>query len=94
MLELVHVFVRCLQGTVDGVIGNEQEEWFVGMSVNEVYGLAGDGIGKVLFFLNGLASPHDRIVGIIVGFVAQVSRVDHLSEPPYAFSSARQDFSS
>ena len=23
MLELVHVFVRCLQGTVDGIIGNE-----------------------------------------------------------------------
>ena len=87
-------FFDDIRRLVNRIVGNEQEEWFVGMPVNEVYGFAGDGIGEVLFFLNGLAPSHDRIIGIVVGLVAQVSRVDHLAEPPYAFSSARQDFPS
>ena len=53
------------------------------MPVYEIDGLAGYGISEVFLFLNGLAAPHDRVVGIVVGLVAQVSRVDHLAESPY-----------
>ena len=64
------------------IVGNKQKERLVGMTVNEIAGFAGNGIGKVLFFLDGLTAPHNWIVGIVIRFVAQVSRVDHLSEPP------------
>ena len=74
------------------IVGNKQKERLVGMTANEIDGLTRNGIGKVFFFLNRLASSHDRIVGIVIRFVAQVGRVDHFSEPSYAFSSARKDF--
>ena len=94
MFKLFHVLVRSLQGAVNRIVGNKQKERLIGMPVYEIDGLTRNGIGKVFFFLDRLASPNDRVIGVVIRFVAQVSRVDYLSESSYAFSSARQDFSS
>lgn len=92
MLEFFHIFVGRLKGAMHCVVRDVQEKGFVSMSVNEVNGLAGDGIGEVFLFLNGLATSDDRIVGIVVGFIAShMSRVDHFAESLPAFSSARKD---
>ena len=42
------------------------------MPVNEIDGFSSNGISEVFLFLNGLTSAYDRVVGIVVGLVAQV----------------------
>jgi hypothetical protein len=61
------------------------------MPVDEIDGFTGDGIGEVLLFMDWLAASDDRVVGIVVGLVAQVGRIDHLAEGSPAFSSTRQN---
>ena len=72
ILEFFHVLIRGLKGAVHRIVGNEQKEGFVRVSLNEIDGFAGDGIGEIFLFPNGLASPDDGVVGIVVRFVAQV----------------------
>ena len=64
------------------------------MPVNEVNGFAGNGIREVFLLQYRLTSPYDRIVGIVIRFVAQVSRVDHLAESSDSLSTSWEDFPS
>ena len=78
--EPIHVLVRSLQRTVNGVVGQIQKEGPSGIAINKVDGFARERIGQVCRFLHRLAASINRIIGVVGRFVvAHVSRVDQLA---------------
>ena len=63
--ELLHVRVRSLQRTVDGVVGEVKEKRAVVISVDEVNRFARQRVGQIFMLDDRLASSQDGIVGIV-----------------------------
>jgi hypothetical protein len=82
-----------LQRTVHGVVGEEQEKGFVGVTIDKVDRFASERIGQIGRFVDRLAAAQNRIVGIVVGFVVmQVRAVGDVAEGASAGSSTRKRF--
>ena len=77
--ESLHVLVRALKRTVNGIIRQIQEEGFVRVAVDEVNGFAREGVGQVFVLDNGLPASNDRIVRVVGGFI--VSHVRRIDQP-------------
>ena len=70
MRKLFHIGVRTLKRAMDRVVGEVQEKWLVVVAVDEVNSFTGQRIGQVFTFYNGLTTPCNGIVGIVVWLVA------------------------
>ena len=68
--ELCEIGIGGLQGAVDGVVGEVEEERLRAVAGDEVVGLARERVGEVGAFIDRLTGTKERIVGIVVGLVA------------------------
>ena len=65
----LHVGVRPLQRTVDGVVCQVQQKRSLLVTIDEVDGFAGECVGQVLPFVDGLPVAEDGVVGVVGRFV-------------------------
>ena len=68
--EFLHVGIGALQRAVHRIVGELEKEGLVVVAIDEIDRFAREGIGEVWCFGDGLATADNRVVGIVVGFVA------------------------
>ena len=96
--EFFHVGICSLKRAVDRVVGEEEKERFVVMTINEVDRFSSEGVGQVCRFFNRLPATDDRIVRVVIRLVTgpRVIKQPLLPDPVLlsllTLNSARQGF--
>ena len=85
MSVLLHVGVSSLEWAVHRIVGKEEKERLVVVTIDEVDRLAGKSVGEILGLDHWLSTTNDGVVGIVVGLVAEkIVKMEFLVAVPIA----------